>query len=110
MRVAPTARSFGCMARHLVFVAVLAACVVAVTAGPASASATSFSRSLRRASSWFAWARLPEPCARPNRANGAGSIYVEHGAHYGPRVTIEGGMTNRELGSGRRRGPRLCGE
>ena len=38
MRVAPSARSFGCMTRHLVFVAVLAACVVAVTAGPAFAS------------------------------------------------------------------------
>ena len=36
--MAPSARSFGCMIRHLVFVTVLAACVVALTAGPAFAS------------------------------------------------------------------------
>src|SRR3954453_17504522 len=44
--------------------------------------------------------------ARPKRADGAGSIYIKHGAYSGRWVTIEGGMTNRKLGSVRRPGTR----
>jgi hypothetical protein len=44
--------------------------------------------------------------ARSKRANGAGSIYIKHGAYYRRWRTVEGGMTNRKLGAVRRPGTR----
>ena len=44
--------------------------------------------------------------AKLRRANGAGSIYIKHGAYYGRWLTIEGGQTNRKLGPVRRPGTR----
>jgi hypothetical protein len=38
--------------------------------------------------------------ARAKRANGAGSIYIKHGAYYGRWVTLEGGMANRKPEAG----------
>src|SRR5687768_10049076 len=40
------------------------------------------------------------------RANGAGNIYIKHGAYYGRWYTDEGGQANRKLGQVRRPGTR----
>ena len=44
--------------------------------------------------------------ARSKRANGAGSVYPEHGSYYGRRLTDDGGHANRRLGRVRRPGTR----
>jgi hypothetical protein len=41
--------------------------------------------------------------AKSKRANGAGSVYIKHGAYYGRWLTEGGGHTNRKLGQVRGR-------
>jgi hypothetical protein len=40
------------------------------------------------------------------RVNGAGNIYIKHGAYYGRWYTDEGGQANRKIGKVRRPGTR----
>jgi hypothetical protein len=44
--------------------------------------------------------------ARSKRPNGAGSVYIKHGAYYGRWLTVEGGLANRKPGHVRRSGTR----
>jgi hypothetical protein len=44
--------------------------------------------------------------SRTKRANGAGTVYLEHGNFYGRWVTLNGGRANRKLGPVRRPGTR----